>query len=143
MRNIFPSFDVRHLLNRGYNQSVVVIRTFEFTQQDSCILRILYRFVFSRKSTVFIQRLHAQFNAVQQEYYFVSIAGIGYKLCRLETGHGLSGTGGMPHVSATMLMSIPVGFMRYVTDFAGCKILIAAENFQCLILIVGNGIVTN
>ena len=143
LRNIFPSLDVRHLLNRSHNQSVIVIRTFEFTQQNSCILRILNRFIFSRKSTVFVQRLHAQFNAVQQEYYFVSIAGIGNELCRFETGHGLSGTSGMPHVSATMLMSIPVGFMCYVTNFAGCKILIATQHFQCLVLIVGNGIITN
>ena len=65
LRNIFSGLDVRHLLNRGYNQSVVVICTFELTQQDSCVLRILNSFVFSRKSTVFIQRLHAQLDAVQ------------------------------------------------------------------------------
>ena len=64
LRNIFPCFDVRHLLNRGHNQSVVVICTFELTQQDSCVLRILNSFVFSRKSTIFVQRLHAQFDAV-------------------------------------------------------------------------------
>ena len=64
LRNIFPGLDVRHLLNRGHNQAVVVIRTFEFAQQDGCILRILNRFVFSRKATVFVQRLHAQFDAV-------------------------------------------------------------------------------
>ena len=90
LRNIFPSFDVRHLLNRGHNQAVVVIRTFELAQQDSRILRILNRFVFSRKSTVFVQRLHAQFDTVQQEYYFVGVARIGNEVCRLETGHGLS-----------------------------------------------------
>ena len=65
LRNIFPGFDVRHLLNRGHNQAVVVIRTFELAQQDSRILRILNRFVFSRKATVFIQRLHAKFDTVQ------------------------------------------------------------------------------
>ena len=143
LRNIFSGLDIRHLLNRGYNQPVVVIRTFEFVQQDSRVLRILNRFVFSRKSTVFVQRLHTQLDTVQQEHNFVSIAGIGNELCRLETGHGLSGTGGMPHVSSTMLMSIPIGFIRYVTDFAGCKILIAAKYFQCFVLIVGNGIITD
>ena len=64
LRNIFPGLDVRHLLNRGYNKPVVVIRTFEPTQQDSCVLRILNSFVFSRKTTVFVQRLYAQFDAV-------------------------------------------------------------------------------
>ena len=74
LRNIFPCFDVRHLLNRGHNQSVVVIRTFELAQHDGRILRILNCFVFSRKSTIFVQRLHTQLDTVQQEYYFVGIA---------------------------------------------------------------------
>ena len=66
--------NMRHFLDRGHNQAVIVISTLQFADQNGSILCVLYYIRFSGKATIFIKRLYAQLNTIHKEYHFVRIA---------------------------------------------------------------------
>ena len=72
-RNHLRGLDVRHLLDRGHDQTVILVRTGQLAHEHHGVLRILNVVILSRKTTVFIQRLDAQLHPVEQEHHLVGI----------------------------------------------------------------------
>ena len=82
--------DVRHLLQRGDDKSVVQIGAVELAHQHLCVLGVLYGVILSGKAPVFIQRLNTQFDTVHQEHHLFSVIAVRNELSRFETGHRLA-----------------------------------------------------
>ena len=134
--------DTAHFLNRGYNQSVAYIITFQLGNQHFSIFSWLNVICFIGKTSVFTQRLHSKFNSVHKENYLVGILGICNKLCGFETCHGLTRTGCVPYITAVNAFIVPL----HLTDTTGnltCSIiLIASHNFKCVVGLICNRIET-
>ena len=82
--------DVRHLLDRGHDQLLVLILALQFIHQYQGVLSVLNSVILTSKTTIFVKRLYAQFDTIQKEYHLIRIARIGNQLGCLKARHGLT-----------------------------------------------------
>ena len=48
----------------------------------------------------------------------------------------------MPDVASLVVVVVPVCLAHTLPYFCGCKILVRAKHLQCLVLVIGNGVIT-
>lgn len=95
------------------------------------------------KTTIFVDRLHAEFDAVEKKHHLVGIVQASNELGGLEGGHRLARPRGVPNETAAMSMLVPVGFLHALTDFGGGEILVAAQDLERPVFVVGNGVIAH